>query len=140
MRILSAAVALCLILLAPALQASSAEEGGETNSRGYDYIEFKPGLVVNFGSTGRVGFLKADVSLKVASAAKAHVEEHMPAIRHQLIMLLSRQDEAGIAAGAPREALRLEALEAVRTLLQESASVEPEEIQDLLFTGFITQR
>lgn len=139
MRVLSAAVLLCLALLAPrAFAAAEAEKA--SNTRGYDYFEFKPGLVVSFGATGRVGFLKADVSLRVASEALPAVEAHLPALRHELIMLLSRQDEAGLGAGAPREALRLAALEAVRTLLAGAAGTEPEAVQDLLFTAFITQR
>ena len=143
MRAFLTAFSLCLLLV-PLAQASSGGEGGEAgkeaNTRGYEYIEFTPGFTVNFASSGKVGFVKAEVSLKVASAARAQVEEHMPAIRHTLIMLLSRQDDATIAAGEPREALRVAALEAVRSLMSELAETPPEEIQDLLFTGFISQR
>lgn len=141
MRMLSAAMLICLALVARGALAS-AEGGseGSTNTRGYEYLEFKPGLVVSFGSSGRVGFLKADVSLRVNSESRAAIEEHMPAIRHELIMLLSRQDDAALAAGEPREALRLAALESVRALLSEAAGIEAEQVQDLLFTAFITQR
>jgi flagellar FliL protein len=141
MRMLSAAVLVCLALAAAGALAS-AEGGGEgsTNTRGYEYLEFKPGLVVSFGSTGRVGFLKADVSLRVNSEARTAIEEHMPAIRHELIMLLSRQEDAAFAAGEPREALRLTALESVRALLAEAAGIEAGQVQDLLFTTFITRR
>jgi flagellar protein FliL len=132
---------LCLCVQAPGARASS-EGGSEAapNTRGYDFVELKPALVVNFGSTGRVAYLKAGVSLKVASAAKAAIEPHLPAIRHELIMLLSRQDEAALGPGEQRDALRLAALEALRALLTESAGIEAEDLQDLLFTEMVTQR
>ena len=133
-----------LVSLAPAVsRAESGEQAeGETkaSTHAFEYIELKPGFVVNFGATGRVGFLKADISLRVANAAKAAVEHNMPAIRHELIMLLSRQDEAALAAGEPRKTLQAAALEAVRALLVEAAAIRREDIQALLFTTFLTQR
>ena len=130
------------LALAPALLRASTEGAteGKANTRGYEYVELKPSFVVNFGATGRVAFLKADVQLRVASPAKPVVDANMPAIRHELIMLLSRQDEAALSGAETREALRLAALEAVRTLLVELAGIEPEQVQDLLFTNFLTQR
>ena len=130
------------LAFAPLLARANSEESGDAkaNTRGYEYVELKPSFVVNFGSTGRVAFLKADVQLRVASPAKPAVDGNMPAIRHELIMLLSRQDEAALSGADTREALRQSALEAVRTLLVELAGIEPEEVQDLLFTNFLTQR
>jgi flagellar FliL protein len=140
MRILGVLVLALLVAQSSVAWASSAQKAQTTNTRGFEYLELKPGFVVNFGATGRVGFLKVDMSLKIASAAKAPVEEHTPAIRHELIMLLSRQDEAALGAGEARETLRLAALQTVRTLLVEAAGIEAEDVQDLLFTAFMTQR
>jgi len=133
--------ALFLAVAAGASMASekAAESGGEPE-RAFDYLALTPAFVVNYGTSGKVGFLKADVSLRVATAAKAAVELHMPAIRHELIMLLSAQDEESLASAPAHEDLRLTALESVRRLLEEAAGTRPEEIQDLLFTSFITQR
>jgi flagellar FliL protein len=139
MRILGVLVLALLTAQIPVAWAAAKKEEAP-NTRGFEYLELKPGFVVNVGTTGRVGFLKADVSLKVASAAKAAMEEHMPAIRHELIMLLSRQDEAALGAGEPRETLRLAALEAVRVLMVQAAAIEAEDVQDLLFTAFLMQR
>lgn len=136
-------LAVLLIALLPALalaKAKSGEEGKEGPARGFEYIALTPGFIVSFGTEGRVGYLKADVSLRVATPAAAAVELHMPAIRHELIMLLSRQPPEVLAAQDKREALRLEALEHLRKFLEEAGKVKPEEIQDLLFTSFFTQR
>ena len=133
-----------LVVLAPVLCRAEAEQAAEgktkANTRGFEYIELKPGFVVNYGATGRVGFLKADITLRVADAAKAAVAHNMPAIRHELIMLLSRQDETALAAGEPRKTLQTAALEAVRALLVEAAAINAADIQGLLFTTFLTQR
>jgi flagellar FliL protein len=141
MRIVIALLATSLaIAWLPHAAANEPAEGAKTNSRGYEYVELKPSIVVNLGSTGRVAFLKADVSLRVASPARTAVEENMPAIRHELIMLLSRQDEAAVSGAETREALRLSALAAVREELAGLSGIEPGQVQDLLFTSFMTQR
>lgn len=135
-RLLLAAV----LALLPLLALGAAKKEPEVNPRGFEYIALAPPFVVNFGSEGRVGFLKAEVSLRVASPAVAAVNLHMPAIRHELIMLLSRQSPEDLAAPDKREPLRTSALEAVRALLVAGGGVEAEQLQDLLFTSFLTQR
>lgn len=112
----------------------------EAPAHPFQYIELKPALTVSFGTTGRVGYLKAGISLRVANAAAPAVELHMPAIRHELIMFFSRQTPEVLAAPDKREGLRTEALENMRKLLGEAAQVKSEEVEDLLFTEFFTQR
>ena len=131
---------LCLLpLLAQAKSAETTEEG-EQAGPGFEYIEMKPAFVVNFGTSGRIGYLKTDVSLRVSAAAVDAVELHMPALRHELIMLLSNQSAESLAAPAEREALRLAALEAVRRVIAAAAGDAQAGVQDLLFTSFILQR
>jgi flagellar FliL protein len=137
---------LCLLpLMAQAKSAEKAEEGRP----GFAYIEMTPAFVVNFGTTGRIGYLKTDVSLRVSSAAAATVEQHMPALRHELIMLLSSQGAEALEAPEQREALRHAALEAVRKVIAVATGNPPAAgdatpaetgVQDLLFTSFILQR
>jgi flagellar FliL protein len=137
---------LCLLpLTALAKSAEKAEEGGP----GFEYIEMTPAFVVNFGAAGRIGYLKTDVSLRVSAETAGAVRLHMPALRHELIMLLSSQSAEALAAPEQREALRLAALEAVRKVIAAAAGhppaagdAKPAEtgVQDLLFTSFILQR
>lgn len=124
----------------PAVALASAPAKEEAPAHPFQYIELKPALTVSFGTTGRVGYLKAGISLRVANAAAPAVELHMPAIRHELIMFFSRQTPEVLAAPDKREGLRTEALENMRKLLGEAAQVKPEEVEDLLFTEFFTQR
>ncbi len=113
--------------------ASSAEEPADA-ARDFEYIEMSPAFVVNIGSTGRIVFLKAEVSLRVGKRTAPLVQHHMPALRHELIMLFSRQDPDSLESPEQRETLRLEALDGVRHVLDDDG------VQDLLFTSFITQR
>jgi flagellar FliL protein len=131
---------LCLLpLMAQAKSAEKAEEGRPD----FEYIEMQPAFVVNFGTSGRIGYLKTEVSLRVGAEAVAAVELHMPALRHELIMLLSGQSAEALAAPDQREALRLAALEAVRRVIAAAAGdAAPAQsgVKDLLFTSFILQR
>ena len=136
---------LMLLCLLPLLaQAKSAEaEKAEQGGPGFEYIEMQPAFVVNFGTTGRIGYLKTDVSLRVSAQAAGAVELHMPALRHELIMLLSGQSGEALASPEQREALRLAALEAVRRVIAAAAGdagAAESGVKDLLFTSFILQR
>lgn len=126
---------LMLVLGQGALASAKKEEAPPPS----EYIELKPAFVTNYGSGGAIHFLKADVTLRVPDPLMTEaVMRHMPQIRHALVMLLSRQQEQGLATMEGKEQLRQEALLAVRTV------VETEEgkpgVEDLLFTGFILQR
>ena len=78
------------------------------------------------------------MSLRVQSAALDLVELHMPALRHELIMLLSRQNQQALQDAPAREALRLEALESMRKVIKDADGAEG--ITDLLFTSFLVTR
>lgn len=134
------AAILCLLLLTAQVAASESAEDTAASSRGFEYLPLAPPFVVSYGATGKVGFLKAEVSLRLATAAVPAAKQHMPAIRHELIMLLSRQDAEALGTAERRETLRLAALEALRALLGQTASTRAEDVQDLLFTAFVTQR
>lgn len=147
----------CLLLmcLLPLVAQAKSEEAAPEDTLGFRYIEMTPAFVVNFATSGRLGYLKTDVSLRVASATVPAVEHHMPALRHELIMLLSRQTPETLASVEQREAMRLEALAAVRRVLVDASGQPPaaagakragggkpaeQPVQDLLFTSFIVQR
>ncbi len=152
--------AFALLLLAPlgVLASSAGEEPGP--ARDFEYIEMLPAFVVNIGSSGRIAFLKTEVSLRASAQAAPLVRHHMPALRHEMIMLLGRESTESLASSERREALRTEALQTLRQVLadagpapgagDEDADDEghappgeghaEDAIQDLMFTSFITQR
>ncbi|KKO10713.1 flagellar basal body-associated FliL family protein [Pseudohongiella sp.] len=102
------------------------------------YLELSPAFIVNFPHQGRQRFMQATVTLMSRDAeALEAVQRHMPAIRHNLINLLSAQlilvfeDPAGI------EDLRQMATDEVNQVLQRE--IGHDGIEQLLFTNFVMQ-
>lgn len=132
---------LVLLVSGSALASAKKEEGGEAaaGGPGLQYIELKPAFVTNYGGGGAIHFLKADVTLRVPDAQmSAAVMRHMPQIRHTMVMLLSRQQDADVATMEGKEKLRQQALADVRAVIE--AEEGKPGVEDLLFTGFILQR
>lgn len=103
------------------------------------YIPLEPSFVVNFGETGPLKYLKADISIRVDDAETINaVQHHMPMIRHNLVMLFSRQSEEDIATAEGKEQLRLTALQEINTLL--TAEAGKSAVIDLFFSNLIVQR
>lgn len=105
------------------------------------YTNMQPAFVVNIGTsqTARLSFAKVEVALRIDTATEApRVEKHMPALRHALVMLLSKQSPDQLGGPDGQENARLEALQAVQALLtaEEGAPL----VSDLLFTSFVVQR
>lgn len=103
-----------------------------------EYLDLEPAFVTNYGGTGRLRFLRAEVSLRVIEGKKAPVLRHMPAIRDKLIRLLARQTDDEVSTVEGKELLRQSALKSIQEFLE----VEEGEnsVTDLLFGKFIIQR
>ena len=104
------------------------------------YVDLKPSFVANFGGPApKLKFVKADISVRTNTLAAADlVEQHMPLIRNEIVLLLSAQAEADISTMEGQEKLRLEALEKVKKVMEEETGSPTAE--DLLFTNFVLQR
>lgn len=129
-------------LLTPlALAAEDEAEGEVVEAPRLEYYNLKPTFVTNFGppDTPRLMYLKADVALRVlGSAGLSAADTHAPALRNQLVLLLSGLDENSVTTSEGREDMKLEALEALNEILvQEEGEAL---IDDLLFTNFVVQR
>ena len=126
--------ALFLLVLSPlALAAASGGGGGSS-----PYVEFNPPFVVNVNDGEEVHHMQVDIQVKLASPeAGALIEEHQPAIRHALVLLLSGQNVKEVRTVQGKEKLRQEALEAVQKVLEENAGTPG--IEALYFTGLIIQ-
>ncbi len=121
-----------------------AEEEVETETQAAEsaaiqstYLDLKPPFVANFGGHERLSYLKTEVALRVQIGGERAVMHHMPALRHHLLMLLSRQTEEGVTTMEGKEFLRQEALQEVRNVL--SAEAGDHKVLDLLFNSFIVQ-
>jgi flagellar FliL protein len=97
-------------------------------------------LLVNLADTSEADFLQVEVQLLTTSPElEAKVKAHMPALRHALLTLFSQQKSPELKTAQGREQLRQQALAEVRKVLEKQAGIDPDEVEDLLFTSFIMQ-
>lgn len=120
---------------------SSAEDGEEETAPPVPsarYIHLEPAIVVNYGSSGRMKYLRTEVSLKVTSGeAAAMVSQHKPYIRNNLVLLMSAQESETMNTSQGRESLRKVCLDEVRALMTKLEGVPA--IDDLYFSNFVVQ-
>ncbi len=132
-------VALSIFLWSALTGLSSAvlaEEEAEQNE--VRYVDLTPSLVTNFSSMGRLKFLRAEISLRVDSQeAMRSVSYHLPALRHVLIMLLSKQTDEALSSAEGKEQLRQEALVAVQEVMEHEEGQKY--IKDILFSSLYVQ-
>ena len=103
------------------------------------YMQLQPPFITNYGvEQGRLRFMKVDITLRIELGGEKPIVHHMPAIRHEIVMLLSRQTLEAVATMEGKELMRQEALEAVRNVV--IAEEGDQKIADLLFNSFVVQR
>lgn len=136
----SLALGVGALLPTGAAWAEESEEG-DVAQGAVRYVELKPTFVTNYGysEVGRLKYVKADITVRVHTVdAEFAIRNHLPQIRHDLVLLLSRQDEEGLTTKPGRERLRNQALDSIRGILnREEGDLV---VDDLLFTRFIVQR
>lgn len=102
------------------------------------YQPLEPPFVVNFGREADVRFMQ--ISIQVADRDPAVIErikEHNPAIRNGLVMLFSSQDPEVLNTREGKEQLRQDALEEVRSVLEQMTGRG--RLENLYFTSFVMQ-
>ncbi|WP_430460629.1 flagellar basal body-associated FliL family protein [Thalassolituus sp. LLYu03] len=112
------------------------EDAPVVNAAKYIYME--PAIVVNYGSSGRIKFLRTEVALKVTgNEAAEQVTHHKPYLRNNLVMLFSAQESETMNSAQGRESLRKVALDEVRALMVKLEGMPY--IDDLYFNNFVVQ-
>lgn len=102
------------------------------------YLSLDPPLVLAFDHEGQTRFAQISLSAMARSEATIEaVEAHLPRIRNSLIMLFSTQSFQSLETTAGKEAVREQALEAVREILR--AETEVADVEALYFTNFVMQ-
>jgi len=130
-------LALTLMLCVSAAQAQRITD--EESERQL-YIPLAQPLVVNYGGPGRLKYVRTEISIRIGHSRDASViRHHMPLIRHNLVMLFSRQSEEDVNTQRGREQLRQTALSEVNALLAEEEGRD-DIARDLLFNTFVVQR
>jgi flagellar protein FliL len=102
------------------------------------YVPFRPPLTVNYGGSGRVKYIKADISLRMKDEHAADaVRHHMPLLRNNLMLILAAQTDEGLNAPGGKEALRQAALKSVREVITQEEKHEG--VVDLYFNSLLIQ-
>ena len=114
------------------------EEETPKEKPSYISLGSKP-MILNLATNGnRRVFLqiKADVLVKNEDAKEA-IEEHIPAIRHKLILLLSEQNAVDMKTTSKREEIRKLATAEIRDMMEQMAGNK--DIEEILFSNFLVQ-
>ncbi len=130
---------LSLLTVGTAFAEGHGEGAGDKSKAAGEYMAITPALITNYGGPGPIHFLKAEITLRLDKNADASdiVTHHMPRIRHELIMLLTRQTEENLESMEGKEQLRRDALTTVQKLLESESGKKC--VEDVLFTNFVTQ-
>lgn len=135
-RMLMALLALVLLVPAAMAEEDKAPEQEEQKAPAV-YAPMEP-LVVNVADQGRVRHMQVTIQLKLSSAdMQQYINKYNPALRHELIMLLSDQPAKKLASASGKIALRDEALAALQEVMQENIKLPA--IEAVYFTEMIIQ-
>lgn len=98
-------------------------------------------MVINFGAKGPARFMQVDIEMMAFdNAPLMAIEEHMPVIRNNILLLLSSRTFDEVASREGKEALRADILGSINSTLAELADLkEGAGIQAVYFTGFVMQ-
>ncbi|MGZ4959410.1 MAG: flagellar basal body-associated FliL family protein [Methylomonas sp.] len=130
-----------LILLVSLLMMSAlvfanegAEKADESAGPAIEYLEMKPKFTVNLAEPKK--YLLVDIRLLVEGAgAIEKIKKQMPALRHEMIMLLSGMHVADLQTMEQREALRAKTKQVITDTLNKTQSGEG--FKDLFFSEFL---
>lgn len=120
-------IALCGFSLA------AEEEDKDKEPVQISYVEMKPSFVSNL--TGGPKYIRCDIQLMTKYASNVpEIEQHMPALRHAVLMLLAGTDGKSLLTPDGKEALRKQARDAINKTLEELS--EKPRVDDLYFTAY----
>lgn len=102
------------------------------------YYAFDPAFVVNFQAQDTLRFLQVKVEVMARDQkVVAAVEQHMPVIRNNLVVLFSSQDFTTISTRVGKERLRAQTLAEIQKVLKENTG-QPG-VEQVYFTSFVMQ-
>lgn len=99
-----------------------------------EYVEMSPKFTVNLDKPNK--YLVVNVQLLVEGEKYIEkVKKHLPALRHELIMLYSGRDSTELQTMEQREALREETKKAITQALDKHSNSDG--FRDVFFTEFL---
>ncbi len=101
-----------------------------------EYLEMTPKFTVNLDKPKK--YLRINVQLMVEGAEYIEkIKKHLPALRHELIMLYSGQSATELQSMEQREALRQESKAAITKVLDNLSNSDG--FRDVFFSEFLIQ-
>ncbi len=103
------------------------------------YFPLEPAFVANFKDRGRTRFLQ--VTLDVMATDQKIIDElqtHMPLIRNNILILLSKQDGEVLQSGEGKEKVRQAILKELQTIMTDKTNMV-KTVEDVYITSFVTQ-
>lgn len=102
------------------------------------YLPLGEPLIVNFSDGGRLRFVQLGVEVMAREQEViASVENNLPVLRNNLLMLFGNLQMESIVTQEGKEAMRARALDEIRSVLMRITGLEG--IEDLYFTSFVIQ-
>ncbi|MCK4841702.1 MAG: flagellar basal body-associated FliL family protein [Methylococcales bacterium] len=99
-----------------------------------EYLEMSPKFTVNLDKPKK--YLQISVQLMIEGSEHVDtIKKHLPALRHELIMLYSGQEVAKLQTMQQREALRQETKKVMTKALEKYANSDG--FRDVFFTAFL---
>ncbi|WP_260293886.1 flagellar basal body-associated FliL family protein [Sedimenticola hydrogenitrophicus] len=136
MRFITLLLSVMLVLSTPPLSAAEANVDKAEAPGTPAYYELSPSIVVNV--KGKAKYIRCDVQLMTRDETKlSAISLHAPALRHELILLLSDQQGAEIRTTKGKEKLRKVALKSLQGVMKKL--VDDETIDELFFTTYLVQ-
>ncbi len=138
--------ALLMVCWQVASAQDESEEGAAEGEEGAPvekaiYLPLKPPFVVNYGSAGRLRYIKAEMSVRLANVSAAQtVRYHMPFVRNNIIQILASQTNESVGSQVGKEKIRADILEDIRDLMEKEGRLAREEVVDVYFNNFIVQK
>ncbi|TVO70509.1 flagellar basal body-associated FliL family protein [Sedimenticola selenatireducens] len=137
MRLPSLRVILLFLILPLSLSAEEGKvEEAEVQPEVAVYHELSPSFVVNL--QGKARYMRCDIQLMTRDEDQlANIALHAPALRHELLLLLSDQKGQDIKDSKGKEKLRKVALQAVQNVMKQMTN--DESVVDLFFTSYFVE-
>ncbi|WP_428241221.1 flagellar basal body-associated FliL family protein [Gynuella sp.] len=108
-------------------------------TRASTFVDLQPAFIVNYNDGKRLHYLKVEVTLQTTDdeMASSEITYHADYLRHQLIMLLSKQKADDFSTIEGKEKVKEEALTGLQeVMIQETGKPM---IDKVLFTSFVVQ-
>lgn len=103
------------------------------------YYKFDPAFVVNFGGEGSARYLQVMVEAMTRDPPTLEmIKNNEPAVRNDLVLLFSSQDNASLLSPDGKEKLRNATLEVVRKVVAGEGG-DPKNVENVYFTSFVIQ-